>query len=147
MCIRDSSGVTPAILLAVLGVLVVSIVVFLLAAGLGGGDEPPPIAAASPPPAASAGPVVTAAPVVPAAPSVEPSPTPTPVLTTWTVKAGQSRSWFAARPKVDTDLKLLQCINRITNPDIIQPGQVLRIPPEDYECPKGWRKSTPEPLE
>jgi hypothetical protein len=24
---------------------------------------------------------------------------------------------------------------------------VLRIPPEGYACPRGWRKSTPEPIE
>jgi nucleoid-associated protein YgaU len=141
------SGITPTVLLAVLGVLVVSIVVFLLAAQLGGGDEPPPVAAASPTLASSLRPVATRAPAVTAVPSIEPSPTPRPVLKTWTVKEGQSLSWIAARPKVNTSLKLLQCINRITNPDIIQPGQVLRIPPEGYACPRGWRKSTPEPIE
>ncbi len=141
------SSVTPTILLAVLGVLVVSIVVFLLAAGLGGDSEPPQVAAASPSPQASLGPLVTAAPRTTAAPSVEPSPRPKPEIQTWTVKPGQSLSWIAARPRVNVDPKLLQCINRITNPDIIQPGQVLRIPPEGYTCPKGWRKSTPEPLE
>ena len=141
------SSVTPTILLAVLGVLVVSIVVFLLAAGLGGDDDGQPLAAASPSPRVSLGPVVTAAPVATAEPRVEPSPTPKPEIQTWTVKPGQSLSWIAARPRVSVDPKLLQCINRITNPDIIQPGQVLRIPPEGYECPKGWRKSTPEPLE
>lgn len=141
------SGVTPAILLAVLGVLLVSIVVFLVAAGIGSDDELPPVAAASPSAAASFGPTATRAPAATAAPSLEPSPTPKPKIQTWTVRPGQSLSWIAARPRVSVDIKLLQCINRITNPDIIQPGQVLRIPPEGYECPKGWRKSTPEPLE
>jgi LysM repeat protein len=141
------SGVTPAILLAVLGVLLVSIVVFLVAAGIGSDDELPPVAAASPSAAASFGPTATRAPAATAAPSLEPSPTPKPKIQTWTVRPGQSLSWIAARPRVSVDIKLLQCINRITNPDIIQPGQVLRIPPEGYECPKGWRRSTPEPLQ
>ena len=141
------SGVTPTVLLAVLGGLLVSIIVFLLAAQLGGDDDPAPAAAASPSPVASLLPLVTAAPVVTAEPTEEPSPTPNAALKTWTVKPGQSLSWIAARPKVNVDLKLLQCINRITNPDIIQPGQVLRIPPEGYVCPRGWRRSTPEPLE
>ena len=98
-------------------------------------------------PALSARPVVTVAPVVTSAPEVEPSPTPRPEVQTWTVKPGQTLSWIAARPRVNVDVKLLQCINRITNPDLIQPGQVLRIPPEGYECPRGWRRSTPEPIE
>jgi LysM repeat protein len=65
----------------------------------------------------------------------------------WTVKPGESLSWIASRPRVNVDTRLLQCRNRILNPDLIQPGQVLIIPPEGYTCPRGWRRSTPEPVE
>ena len=57
-------GVTPPILLGVLGILLVSIVVFLIATQLGGGDDPAAVAAASPSPGASFAPVATRAPLV-----------------------------------------------------------------------------------
>ena len=138
------SGITPTILLAVLAVLVVSVVVFLLAAQLGGGgDEPPPVAAASPSPAVRPAPAVTRAPVVTAEPSAEPSPTGEPKPRFYRVKAGDSLISIAAR--FDVKPQHLQCLNGILNRNIVVLGARYQIPPEGFECPRGWRKATPEP--
>lgn len=137
------SGITPTVLLAVLGVLVVSVVVFLIAAQLGGGDESPPIAAASPSPQASLRAAATRAPATTAEPSAEPSPTPEPRRRFYRVKAGDSLTGIAAR--FDVEPQHLQCLNRILNKNLIALGARYEIPPEGFECPKGWRKATPEP--
>ncbi len=137
------STITPAILLAVLGVLVVSIVVFLIATQIGGGEERSPVTAASPSPAASAGPEATRAPAVTAAPSTDPSPTPRANPRFYRVKAGDSLTGIAA--KFDVKVVHLQCLNRILNRNIVVLGARLEIPSEGFECPKGWRKATPEP--
>lgn len=138
------TGITPTILLAVLGVLVVSVVVFLIATQLGGGgEELPPVAAASPSPAVQPVPVVTRAPLVTAQPSAEPSPTPEPKRRFYRVKAGDSLTSIAAR--FDVKPQQLQCLNRILNKNIVVLGARYEIPPEGFECPKGWRKATPEP--
>jgi len=144
--VKRRYGITPPILLGVLGLLVAALVVFLIPTlFLGGGDESN-TAAASPSPNASARPVFTRAPVVAtAAPSAEPSPNPKPAAKPYTVKPGDVLSTIAVKKGVS--LKLLQCRNRIKNANLVQPGQVLQIPPEDYVCPAGWRRSTPEPLE
>jgi LysM repeat protein len=136
------SAVTPAIMLAVLGVLVVSVVVFLLAASLGGGDGTP--AAASPSPAASRLPLMTRAPAT-AEPSVAPSSTPGSKVRSYRVKPGDSLSGIAA--KFGVTVKQMQCINGILNKDInlLVVDARLQIPPEDYECPPGWRNAAPEP--
>ncbi len=76
--VKRRYGITPPILLAVLGLLLASIVVFLLATQLGGAGERKLAAAASSSPAAASGPQATRAPVATAAPSTEPSPTPEP---------------------------------------------------------------------
>lgn len=136
-------GVTPPVLLAVLGILLVSIVVFLVATQLGGGDEPAPAAAASPSPDASFGPVVTQAPVVTAAPSDDPEPTATPKPRFYRVKSGDSLTGIAA--KFDVKVNHLQCLNGITNKNIVVLGARLAIPPEGFSCPAGWRNPTPEP--
>ena len=136
------SAVTPAIMLAVLGVLVVSVVVFLLAAGLGGGDGAP--AAASPSPAASRLPSMTRAPAT-AEPSVAPSATPKSKVRSYRVKPGDSLSGIAA--KFGVTVKQMQCLNGILNKDVnfLVVDARLQIPPEDYECPAGWRNAAPEP--
>jgi len=136
-------SITPPILLAVLGLLVVSIVVFLLATQLGGGDRGPTAAAASPSPASSFGPVASRAPRVTAGPSVDPSPTPEPSPRTYTVKEGDVLSLIALKKRINVDVDLLQCMNGIKSPRLIQPGQVLQIPPDGYVCPKGWRRAKP----
>jgi nucleoid-associated protein YgaU len=146
--VRRRAGITAPVMLGVLALLVVSIVVFLVATQIGGGGgEQQSAAAPSPSLDASSRPVATRVPAITAAPSLEPSPTPAPAVRTYTVRAGDVLSLIAAKPRYKVDAQLLQCINRIKNPNMIQPGQVLRIPPDGYECPKGWRKSTPEPIE
>ena len=136
-------GITPPILLAVLGLLVVSIVVFLLATQLGGGDGEPTVAAASPSPASSFGPVASRAPRVTSGPSLAPSPTPTPKPKFYRVKPGDSLSRIAA--KFGVKEAHLQCLNGILNKNIVVLGARYQIPPEGFSCPPGWRKATPEP--
>lgn len=144
--VRRRYGVTPPILLAVLGLLVVSIVVFVLATQLGGGDEQEAAAAASPAAAAPLIPAATRAPSATEAPSAEPSDDPEPSIRTYTVKEGDVLSAIAAKARISVDVKLLQCMNRLLDPDVLRLGQVLQIPPDGYVCPPGWRRSTPEPL-
>ena len=136
-------GVTPAILLAVLGILLVSIVVFLVAASIGGGgDGSLPAAATSPSPDPAAA-VSTRAPLVTAAPSEEPEPTPTPKPKTYRVKAGDSLSGIAAQ--FDVKPNHLACLNGILDKNIVVLGARLKIPPEGFSCPTGWRNATPAP--
>jgi LysM repeat protein len=141
------------ILLAVLGLLVVALIVFLLPTLLGGrgGDDRRTAAGASP---SSAAPVLVLPTRPPAAtlePSARPSPTPEPEIRTYTVKPGDTLSGIASNPRVRVPLRLLQCINGLTNPNLIQPGQELLIPPDGYACPAGWRRggtgATPAPQE
>jgi LysM repeat protein len=142
--VKRRYGITPPILLGVLGLLVISIVVFVLATQLGRSDERETAAAPSVAPASSLVPLATRGPAATAAPSPEPSDDPEPVSRPYTVKEGDVLSAIAARKRVD--VKLLQCMNRLIDPDVLSPGQVLQIPPEGYLCPPGWRRSTPEPL-
>jgi LysM repeat protein len=135
-------GVTPPILLAVLGILLVSIVVFLVAASIGGGDAPRPAAATSPSPDPSAA-LSTQAPRVTAAPSQEPEPTPTPKPKVYRVKAGDSLTGIAAR--FDVKPNHLACLNGILDKNIVVLGARLKIPPEGFSCPPGWRNATPAP--
>ena len=135
-------GVTPPILLAVLGILLVSIVAFLIAASLGGGDDQP-AAAASPSPDPSALAAMTRAPVITPAPSLEPEPTRTPKPKFYKVKSGDSLTGIAA--KFDVKPNHLACLNGITNRNIVVLGSRLEIPPEGFSCPPGWRNATPEP--
>ncbi len=138
--VKRRYGITPPILLAVLGLLLVAIVVFLLATQLGGGGGG--TTAASPTPLASPGAAATRAPST-AAPSTEPSLTPKPAIRDYTVKPGDVLSNIAAKRGVD--VKLLQCYNGLKNPDLLSVGQVLQIPPEGYACARGWRNATPTP--
>jgi LysM repeat protein len=144
--VRRRHGVTPPILLAVLGLLVISVVVFVLATQLGGADDRGASAAATNGPAFSLAPSATRAPAATEEPSAEPSDDPEPTIRTYTVKEGDVLTAIAARNRVNVDVKLLQCMNRLLNPDVLRPGQVLQIPPDGYVCPPGWRRSTPEPL-
>ncbi len=138
------SGITPTVLLAVLGVLVVSIVIFLVAASFGGGDDgPQPIAAASPSPGVSLQPLATVPPRATAEPTVEPSPTPTPKPRYYRIKPGDSLTAIAAR--FDVKVNHLQCLNGILNKNLIRIDQRIQIPPKGFSCPPGWRKATPEP--
>ncbi len=138
--VKRRYGVTPPILLAVLGLLLLSIMVFLIATQLGGGSAG--TTTASPTPPASLGATATRAPSS-AAPSVEPSPTREPAIRNYTVKPGDALSSIAAKRGVD--VKVLQCYNGLKNPDLLSVGQVLQIPPEGYTCARGWRNATPSP--
>ena len=137
-------GVTPPILLAVLGILLVSIVVFLVATQIGG-DEAPPAAAASPSPDPNASFQVAAtqAPAATAEPTAEPAATKAPKRRFYRVKAGDSLTGIAERFGVKPNH--LQCINGITNKNIVVLGARYEIPPEGFSCPQGWRNATPEP--
>jgi hypothetical protein len=136
-------GVTPQILLVVLGILLVSIVVFLVAASIGRGDDPAPATAASPSPDASGLALATRAPAATAAPSLEPEPTPTPKPKFYRVKSGDSLTGIAAR--FDVKPNHLACLNGILDKNIIVLGARLQIPPEGFSCPQGWRNATPAP--
>jgi LysM repeat protein len=138
-------GVTPPVLLAVLGILLLSIVVFLIATQIGGDDEAPAVAAASPSPDANASfeVVATQAPAATAQPSEEPQPTKSPKPRYYRVKSGDSLTSIAARFGVKPNH--LQCLNRIVNKNIVVLGARYEIPPEGFSCPSGWRNATPEP--
>lgn len=145
------TDVGSPILLAVLGLLVVALIVFLLPTLLGGrgGDDRRTAAGASPSTAAPALVLPTRPPAVTPEPSVRPSPTPEPEIRTYTVKPGDTLSGIASNPRVRVPLRLLQCINGLANPNLLQPGQELLIPPDGYTCPAGWRRggtgATPAP--
>ena len=142
--VKRRYGIAPPILLAVLALLVVSIIVFLLPTLLSGGGDGQTAAGASPSPDASLRGLATRAPTTATAqPSASPSPTPEPVIRSYTVKPGDTLSGIAAKRKVD--VKLLQCMNYLKNPNVIVPGQKLQIPPDGYSCEPGWRRATPEP--
>lgn len=136
-------GVTPPILLAVLGLLLVSIVVFLVATQIGGGDEAAPVAAASPSPRATFAAAATVAPAQTVAPSEAPQSTRSPNPRFYRVKSGDSLTSIAAR--FDVKPNHLQCLNRILNKNIVVLGTRLEIPPEGFSCPQGWRNATPAP--
>jgi LysM repeat protein len=59
------------------------------------------------------------------------------------VKAGDSLTGIAA--KFDVKPQHLQCLNGILNKNIVVLGARYQIPPEGFECPRGWRRATPEP--
>jgi LysM repeat protein len=143
---RRRGSVGPPVMLAVLGLLVVSLVVFLLPTLIGGGDEGDRNAAlASPSPGAEVRPLPTRAPQRTPDTTAAPSPTPEPEIRTYVVKQGDTLSGIASKTKVN--LRLLQCINGLVNPNMLQLGQELLIPPDGYSCPPGWRRgasATPE---
>lgn len=137
-------GVTPPLLLGVLGLLVAAIVVFLVAAlFLGGGDSGGTAALPSALPDASSRPAATRAPRTTADPSADPSPSSEPNPRFYRVKSGDSLTGIATRFGVK--VQHLQCLNNIRNKNIIALGARYEIPPEGFSCPPGWRNATPEP--
>lgn len=144
--VRRRASVAPPILLAVLGLLVVSLIVFMLPTLLGGGRDDQTAVVASPLAGQSPRPIATRAPFPTAELSAPPSPTPEPQIRTYVVKPGDTLSAIAAKRAVNVPIRLLQCINGLTNPNLLQPGQELLIPPDGYSCPAGWRRgATPSP--
>jgi LysM repeat protein len=127
-----------------LALIMVAAVVAVLVARLGSQSgvvgpsvSPSPLAgsfaAVSPTPTASPLPTPTVAPTPSptprATPSARPRPTPSPVAgsgKTYTVKAGDTLSSIAAR--FGTTVKILSKLNGITDPSLIKPGQVLKLP-------------------
>ena len=144
--VRRRYGITPPILLVVLGLLVVALVLFMVPTLLSGGNDGRSAAAPSASPGSSNRPSVTRAPVVVATPgaTADPSPTALPKPRTYRVKSGDSLSGIAAQFGVKPGH--LQCINGILNKNIVVLGAKYLIPPEGYVCPPGWRRgATPEP--
>jgi LysM repeat protein len=129
-------------MLAVLGLLVVAIVAFLVPT-LFGGDRVRTAALTSPSPGAPVRPVATRAPSSTVEPSTSPSPTPAPQIRSYTVRPGDTL--FGIAGKLDVNMRLLQCLNVLTNPNLLQPGQKLLVPPDGYSCPPGWRRASPGP--
>jgi LysM repeat protein len=143
---RRSSGIGAPILLVVLGLLIVSIFVFLVPALLGGGN-PAPAALASPSPASSARPVASRAPSRTSEPSSSPSLPPEPEIRVHTVRPGSRNGTLSGiADRYGVEMRHLQCLNVITNPNVLQPGQKLLIPPDGFTCPPGWRNMTPPPI-
>jgi hypothetical protein len=136
-------GIGAPILLGVLALLVITILVFLLPALLGG-ERPQLAAQTSPSPAASHRTAPTRAPQETGDASLAPSVAPEPRIRVYTVRAGNTLSGIAAR--FDVTQRQLQCLNVITNPNLLAEGQRLLIPPEAFTCPSGWRNMTPPPI-
>jgi LysM repeat protein len=89
--------------------------------------SPTPTASPLPTPTPTVAP--TASPTPRATPSARPRATPTPVAgsgKTYTVKAGDTLSSIAAR--FGTTVKILSKLNGISDPSLIKPGQVLKLP-------------------
>jgi LysM repeat protein len=87
--------------------------------------SPSPSAAASPTPPPTAAPTATPK----ASPSPNPSPSASPSAATgrtYTVKSGDTLSSIAAH--FGTTVKILSKLNGISNPSLIKPGQVLKLP-------------------
>lgn len=135
------TGIAPTVMLAVLGLLVVSVVVMLVASQIGGDGTR--TAAASPTPLASVGPAATRAPLATAQPSLEPSPTPPPKREFYRVKEGDTLTGIAA--KLGVRWQHLQCLNGLVDKNLVVVGARYEIPPEGFECPKGWRNAVEGP--
>jgi LysM repeat protein len=117
--------------------------VFLVPALLGSGSaQPGALASASPDASQRAGPTRAPQRTFDASPS--PSVAPEPEIRVYTVRPGNTLSAIADR--FDVSMRHIQCLNVITNPNLLQPGQKLLIPPEGFSCPSGWRDMTPPPV-
>jgi hypothetical protein len=140
--VQRRHGVTPPILLGVLGLLVAALVVFLIPTlFFGGGDSE---TAALPSPSADATVLSVAATRVPviatAEPSVAPSTVPTPRPATHKVKKGDTLTNIAERYGVKPIH--IVCLNNIGNRNIVMLGATYEVPPEGFKCPPNWRDQT-----
>lgn len=105
-----------------LGALVVGFVVLLAGCGLLGGSGDSPFQE----PTATPTPRVTPLPEATLTPTVTPTPSPT-ASTTYTVQAGDTLSAIAQR--FGTTVEAIVAANNLADPDSIQVGQELIIPP------------------
>lgn len=130
---------------AALAVLMVAAAAALIVARAGGPVGPLPGGAAGPSATTGAHAPSATPPVPGATPSETPAPSPTPdtssgptpspdatpssspgVARTYRVRSGDTLSEIAAR--YGTTVKVLQALNGISDPSVIRPGQVLRLP-------------------
>ena len=107
-------GFSP-VLIGAFVVAIVALLLFLLPGFLGASPAPTRTPA-----------VATATPI--------PTPTPAPTIETHTVKAGETLSAIAKSFGLTVDQ--MACYNNLKNANTISIGQVLKIPPADYECPQ-----------
>lgn len=140
--VRRRYGIAPSALLVVLGLLVVALIVFMIPTLLSGGDGGQ-TAAASPSADTRSRPATTRAPVLVATPSPQPTEITPPKIRTYRVKSGDTLTGMALRFGVDS--LHLQCMNGIKRKNVVVLGARLRIPPDGYFCPAGWRNATPQP--
>lgn len=143
--VKRRYGITPPILLGVLGLLVLALIVFMIPTLFFGGSGPQTAAGPSISPGAQS-PLATRAPIVvaTAAPSLEPGPTQQPKIRTYRVKPGDTLTGIAQ--KFGVKVGHLQCMNHILNKNVIQLGARYLIPPDGFTCPPNWRKGgTPAP--
>jgi hypothetical protein len=85
----------------------------------------------------------TLTPTTTAEPAAAPSSSEEPKRRFYRVKAGDTMAAVAAKFRVKP--QHLQCLNGIQNKNILLLGALLEIPPEGFNCPRGWRNATPEP--
>jgi LysM repeat protein len=109
-------------LIAGIGIVVVSLV--LLAGFLGKGTTNLPTSRPSGSPT----------------PTAAPTPTPSPSPLTYTVKSGDALEAIAKDFGLTVDQ--VACANGITDPNLLQVGQVLVIPDDEFQCPGASPEST-----
>jgi len=129
---RFGGLVTAVAVIAILALGVAGVIFLpgLLSGGHPATPTPPVIASPTLPPIGSASPFVTATPDANVSPSPAPSTTPEPTATPhlYRVRSGDTLRSIARRFRVDFD-DLRAANPQITNPDHIEPGQVIVIPP------------------
>ena len=116
---RMRIGEISPVLVGAFVLAVVALLLFLLPGFLSGGGVTAPR--------------VTPTPSITASPA--PTPTPAPTPQTYVVKQGDTLSKIA--PKLGVTIDQIACYNHLTGKQIdsLSIGQVLLIPPVDYECP------------
>lgn len=118
----------PGIIVAFIGVLITVLAIYLVMGVQGSGSVGPDATrdrGGSPTPFVS--------------PTPTPSPSPSPV--TYTVKSGDSLFTIAKHYGITVDQ--IACFNAITDPNILQVGQVLAIPEDTYACPGASASASP----
>jgi hypothetical protein len=107
-------------------ILALAVALLILAPNFLGGIVPPPAPTPSPTPAVTARPTPTATP--------EPTPTPEPEAVTHRVQAGETLFGIALRYERTLE-QILAANPGISDPNMIQEGWLIIIPPADFEVP------------